>query len=87
MSASRAALVSGFPARPHGLRISPRFGPELMQTKREGTLVHGENASSDELLMVEGSKPTELVKIKQTALNVEENMQPELFAKTAAEIG
>lgn len=79
MSASRAALVSGFPARPHGLRISPRFGPELIQTKNAGILVQGEKASSAELLMVDGSKPTELVKIKQTALNVEENILPQSF--------
>jgi hypothetical protein len=61
MSARRAARVSGFPARPQGLRISPRLGPELIQTTSDGTRVQGENASSAELI-VEGSKPTALAR-------------------------
>ena len=75
MSASLAARVSGFPARPHGLRISPRLGPELIQTKCEGTRVHGANASSEALLLVEGSNPTVLVKTKQTAFIVDAIIQ------------
>mmetsp|Transcript_58943 Transcript_58943/g.123115 ORF Transcript_58943/g.123115 Transcript_58943/m.123115 type:complete len:116 (+) Transcript_58943:552-899(+) len=61
MSARRAARVSGFPARPQGLRISPRLGPELIQTTSDGTRVQGENASSAELI-VDGSKPTALAR-------------------------
>jgi hypothetical protein len=51
-----------------------------MQTKSEGTLVHGEKASSAELI-VDGKRPTEQVTIKQIAFIAEVNICPQAFLK------